>query len=99
MPVFHITLFSRSISQKANFRDAVQMCSGDDKQELIPVDKLSYFHEENVNMIDGDKNSLFRINAIKHNGKWYEYFHGGLQEIDFSHFEDFDVNEGVNGRY
>ena len=92
-------MFSRSISQKADFRDAVQMCSGDDKQELIPVDKLSYFHEENVNMIDGDKNSLFRINAIKHNGKWYEYFHGGLQEIDFSHFEDFDVNEGVNGRY
>ena len=69
--MYHTILSSRSISQKANFRDAVQMCSGDDNQELIPVDKLRYFHEENVNIIDGDEKGLFRINAIKHDGKWY----------------------------
>ena len=75
------------------------MCSDADNQELIPIDKLRYFHKENVNMIDGDERGLFRINAIKHSGKWYEYLHGGLQEIDFSYFEDFNANEGENGRY
>ena len=75
------------------------MCSDADNQELIPIDKLRYFHKENVNMIDGDERGLFRINAIKHSGKWYEYLHGGLQEIDFSYFEDFNANEGENGRH
>ena len=89
----------RSIPQKADFRDALQMCSDADNQELIPIDKLRYFHKENVNMIDGDERGLFRINAIKHSGKWYEYLHGGLQEIDFSYFEDFNPNEGENGRH
>ena len=92
-------MLSRAISQKADFKDALQMCSGDDKQELIPVDKLRYFHKENGIMIDGEENGLFRINAIKHNGEWYEYFNGGLQEINVSNFEDFNVNEGENGRY
>ena len=92
-------MFSRSISTETDFRDAVQMCSGDDNQELIPVDKLRFFQDESVTTIDGDQNGLFCINAINHNGKWYKYSSGDLQEIDFNHFEDFDVNEGENGRY
>ena len=92
-------MFSRSISTEADFRDTVQMCSGNDKQELIPVDKLHYFQDESVTTIDGDENGLFRVNAINHNGKWYKYSSGDLQEIDFNHFEDFDVNEGENGWY
>ena len=91
----------------ADFRDSVQKCSGTYKlseydylnQELIPVDKLRYFQDESVTKLDGDEDGLFRINAINHNGKWYKYSQGDLQEINFSHFEDFDVNEGENGRY
>ena len=77
----------------------MQMCSHKDKQELISVDKLRYFHKEHVSTINGDEKGLFRINAIKYDDIWYEYSHGDLQEIYFSHFEDFNVNEGQNGTY
>ena len=89
----------------ADFRDSVQKCAGTYKlseydylnQELIPVDKLRYFHKERVTKVYGDKKGLFRINAIKFNNTWYEYYHSDLQKVNFNHFEDFDVTQGDNG--
>ena len=96
--IISIILCSRSISTEADFTDAVQMCSGDDEQELISVENLLYFQDESVTMIDGDGDVFFRINAIKNDDKWYEYSDTDLIEIDFSQFEEFDANEGENGR-
>ena len=89
----------------ADFRDSVKKCAGTYKvseydylnQELIPVDKLRYFHKERVSKVYGDKKGLFRINAIKFNNTWYEYYHNDLQKVNFNHFKDFDVTQGENG--
>ena len=84
-------------------------CSGTNKdskynslnQQLIPVDKLRYFHKERVTEIYGDKKGLYRINAIKFNNSWYEYDNNNvdIQEVNLNHFEDFDVTQGENGIY
>ena len=75
------------------------MCSGNDKEELMSVDKLRYFDEENVVTLNGAEQGLFRINAIKFEDTWYAYSRGDMQEIDFSNFEEFDVNKGKNGMF
>ena len=87
----------RSIPKMANFRDAVQMCSGNHKvSELMPVDKLHHFHLEKDTSVDED--GLFRVNAIKLNNTWYKYSNKRLQEINFNHFEDFKIHQGMDGK-
>ena len=94
----------RSVSKKADFRDSVHTCSVSNKvsklnQQLILVDKLRYFYKERVSKVYGDKKGLFRVNAIKFNNSWYEYDinHFDVQEVNFNHFEDFDVTQGKDG--
>ena len=73
------------------------MCSGNHKaSELMPVDKLHHFHMEKETSVDED--GLFRVNAIKLNNTWYKYSHTQLQEINFNHFEDFNIHQGMHGK-
>ena len=84
----------------ASFRDAVQMCSGKYKaSELISMDKLRYFQKQNATLVEKNKEVLFRINAIKFNNTWYKYSHRDLQEINFKNFDDFNIYQGMDGKW
>ena len=90
----------RSIPKMANFRDAIRMCSGKYKaSELMSLDKLRYFQKQNVTLTERDVQGLFRINAIRFNNTWYKYSHRDLQEINFNSFEDFNIYQGMDGKW
>ena len=84
----------------ANFRDAIQMCSGDHKaSELMSLDKLRYFQKQNATLVEKNEETLFRINAIKFNNTWYKYSHKDLQKINLNNFDDFNIYQGMDGEW
>ena len=96
----HMKMSIRSIPKMANFRDAVQICSTRNKSsELMSMDKLRYFQKQNTPLVEKNKDVLFRINAIKFNNTWYKYFNRDLQEINLKNFDDFNIYQGMDGKW